>query len=284
MPEEKTAPLATAPLVEPESEVEAAPAEGDVFRWLEGLEAQASAPEAPVMEAPPPIVAEPPPPPPPPAKEERRPLEGTTKLSRLAEQLAARKRAKEDDIAKRFESQRAEKEAAMREIQEKMEQKKRPGTGSLPPRPGTGPLGARPGTGPLGARPGTGPLTPPPPAPEPVVAEPPTPKKKAAPPKPITRPKKGKLAKSPYAAQTPSDVLDLAHRAIREGNDDVAVDALSYLIAVGQGLSTVINELESATRARPDAAGLWQVLGDAYMRENHLQKALDAYRQALGQL
>jgi hypothetical protein len=246
--------------------------ETEVAKWLES---RAPAPEP---------VATPPAPPSPP--EDKPEPGGTTKLSRLAEQLAAKRRAKDEDIARRFEEQRAEKEAAMREVQERMEQKKRPGTGPLSARPGTGPL-TRPGTGPM-TRPGTGPILPtrPAPAPEkaPVTAEP-APRKRAVPGVTrIARPKKGRAGKSPYAAQPVVEIFALAQQRLSEGDFDTAGLALTYLVASNQLVDETITELETFLRIQPEAVGLWQVLGDAYMKNNRLQKALDAYRQALGQL
>jgi cytochrome c-type biogenesis protein CcmH/NrfG len=257
------------------------------------LPTPAPSPEpAPVVTPP---VSKAPKPPPPPKKEDRPEPSGTTKLTRLAEQLAAKRRAKDDDIARRFEQQRAEKEAAMREVAEKMEQKKKIGTGPLATRPGTGALtrpGAgpmtRPGTGPMtrpGAgpvsRPGTGPITPG--RAEDAKEAAPAPRKRAAPPR-IARPKRGRAGKSPYAAQPPQDVFTLGQQRISDGEFDNAAEALNYLVSTHQLVDDTITELETFLRIRPDAVALWQVLGDAYMKNNRLQKALDAYRQALGQL
>jgi cytochrome c-type biogenesis protein CcmH/NrfG len=46
----------------------------------------------------------------------------------------------------------------------------------------------------------------------------------------------------------------------------------------------VIVELEGHTARRRSTPPLLRVLGDAYMKNNRLQKALDTYRTALGQL
>lgn len=243
-------------------------------------EDRAPAPE-PVVAAPAPVIT-----PSPPQRPDQPEPGGTTKLSRLAEQLAAKRRAKDADIARRFEEQRAEKEAAMREVQDKMEQKKRPGTGPLATRPGTGPL-TRPGTGPM-TRPGTGPISPvraePPPEKAPLTAAP-APRQRAAPGLArIARPKKGRASKSPYAGQPGSEVFTLAQQRISEGDFDTAAEALNYLVSSHQLVDETVTELETFLRIQPDAVALWQVLGDAYMKNNRLQKALDAYRQALGQL
>jgi hypothetical protein len=251
-----------------------------------------------------PIAQAEPPPAPEPTPESPAPAEGAqSKLARLAEQLASKRRAKDEDIARRFEEQRAEKEAARREIQERLEQKRRPGTGPLTLRPGTGGIErpgtggitrpgtggiTRPGTGGI-ARPGTGALSLPPSEEEAtlaaVVAPPPVytprpPKRQASAP----RPKKARASKSPYAAQPPDQVFALAQQRLTDQDFPGAAEAFTYLISSGQYVDETLTELETFIRIRPEAIELWQVLGDAYMRVNRLQKALDAYRQALGQL
>lgn len=219
------------------------------------------------------------------------------RLARLAERLATSRRAREAEIEARFASQRADQEAARRAIQQKMEDKHaridevrqiggtgKLGTGKLSTgKPGTSPL-VKPGTGPLAARPEAPPalevapsaeLGPPAPAPPPA-------RKTPARFKPVPRPRKGK--KSPYASQPPEDVLALARTRMTEGDHDGAAEALSYLVASNQLLDDIIRELEVFTASNPDALALLQVLGDAYMKGNRLQKALDVYRMALGQL
>ena len=199
---------------------------------------------------------------------------GREKLSRLAEKLAAGRRAKDLEVAERLERQRAEREAAQREVAQKMEERRSR-------QPGTGPL--RPGTGPL--KPKTGPL----PSPEPAAAEPaaPPPARPAPPairvPSRLTRSRKGR-GKSPYAGQPPADLLGQARERAAAGDAAGAADIFGYLIHHGHALPEVIAELESATLNQPNAAPLFQALGDAYMKGNQLQRALDAYRQALAQL
>ncbi len=277
--------------------------------------------ETPAPVAPPIVVAfepEAPAPPAPPKAEETAPETATparreiSRLARLAEKLAESKRAKETEIASRFETQRAQQEAARLEIQRKMEEKRvagkkgtaRLGTGPLGEKKGTGPLDTgplepRPVTGPLTAPPDTGPLggTQPPAAPlpepepassalsqavapaEPVVSRPaPKPRPKS----PVHA--RGRAAKSPYAAEPPEDVLEIARQHLAEDKHEDAAAALGFLVATGQMVDEVIGELEGHTARRRPTPPLLRVLGDAYMKNNRLQKALDTYRMALGQL
>jgi len=49
-------------------------------------------------------------------------------------------------------------------------------------------------------------------------------------------------------------------------------------------MMSIIAELELATEANPQTPALSQILGDAYMRNGQLQKALASYRAALDQM
>jgi hypothetical protein len=260
-------------------------------------------PEAPAPPAPPEVEGAPPE-----AATPERPE--TSRLARLAERLAESKRSKERDIAARFETQRAQQEAARLEVQRKMEEKRVAGKKSTS-RLGTGPLG----TGPLEPKPATGPLTAPPEtgmlvSPQPPTASPPEPAAAAREPEPASaalpqpvapaeqvvsrpaptpRPKssmrpRGRAAKSPYAAEPPEDVLALARQHLAADNHEDAAEALGFLVTTGQMVDEVIVELEGHTARRRPTPPLLRVLGDAYMKNNRLQKALDTYRTALGQL
>jgi len=76
----------------------------------------------------------------------------------------------------------------------------------------------------------------------------------------------------------------VARQYLTEGDHENAAEAFAFLVAAGQALDEVIGELENFVAANPGAVSLWQVLGDGYMKTDQLQKALDAYRQALGRL
>jgi cytochrome c-type biogenesis protein CcmH/NrfG len=52
------------------------------------------------------------------------------------------------------------------------------------------------------------------------------------------------------------------------------------LIKKGRLLDEVIQDLREAINHRPVDVITWQTLGDAYMRANRLQDALDAYTKA----
>lgn len=88
-------------------------------------------------------------------------------------------------------------------------------------------------------------------------------------------------------ASSPEDSAErLAQaRALRaDGNLDQALDTYSELVTAGQDLEIVVEELEDIVQSSPVKARAGRVLGDAYMRQNKLTKALEAYRQALDSL
>ena len=77
--------------------------------------------------------------------------------------------------------------------------------------------------------------------------------------------------------------LDVARNAMRTGRYETALKSYQALVEEGQGLSTLIADLETATDQHRQPL-VHRLLGDAYMRNGQLQKALDVYREALDQL
>jgi competence ComEA-like helix-hairpin-helix protein len=65
-----------------------------------------------------------------------------------------------------------------------------------------------------------------------------------------------------------------------EGEVSTAIDLYSDLIRKEQHLDQVIHELREAAFLYPQEISLHQALGDAYLRANRLQEALDAYNKA----
>jgi hypothetical protein len=289
--------LATEPEAPPQAEPAPEPVSG-LPDWIRAAEPEAPTIEpaeaeelpdwiraaAPPEETPPAAAA----PAPPTAPEPER--RGNERLARLAERLAASKRAKEDEVAARLEKQRSDREAAMREVQQKMEERRRP-------TPGTGPL--RPGTGPL--RPGTGMLKQPAPTTEPEAAAPepapePTPTAPLAEERPRPAPSTARLVtptrigrkkgrgKSPFAGQAPDDVFAASRQHLIEGGYEQAAEGFGYLVRKNHMVNEVVMELELFTSSHPGEPVMFSVLGDAYMKSNQMQKALDAYRLALTQM
>jgi tetratricopeptide (TPR) repeat protein len=78
--------------------------------------------------------------------------------------------------------------------------------------------------------------------------------------------------------------LGVAQEALADGRIDQAISQFKELVAAGSGMMSIIAELEQAAEAHPQAPVLSQVLGDAYMRNGQLQKALASYRAALDQM
>ncbi|MEN8241573.1 MAG: tetratricopeptide repeat protein [Chloroflexota bacterium] len=92
---------------------------------------------------------------------------------------------------------------------------------------------------------------------------------------------------SPPPAETPAAtpeplvaVVAEAKAAIQEGELDDAVKQFAKIIKKGKVVDQAIVEIKDALRRHPVNVDLWQVLGDAYMKVNNLQDALDAYSKA----
>ena len=103
------------------------------------------------------------------------------------------------------------------------------------------------------------------------VQEPVTPQ---APPKPPRLKGTGRLT-------MPMDpVLGQARNELSGNNLSSALESYSRLIKKGRFLDEVIFDLRDALYRFPVDVDVWQSLGDAYMRANRLQDALDAYTKA----
>jgi tetratricopeptide (TPR) repeat protein len=137
----------------------------------------------------------------------------------------------------------------------------------------------------------------PPPAPEPEPAPEPTPEPEPVPApvaekKPVPRKKEPKPAapepyKEPVTRKTtgmlemPVDpILGSARAELTRSNIPGALETYGKLIKKGRFLEEVIYDLRDALYRYPVEVSIWQSLGDAYMRANQLQDALDAYTKA----
>jgi tetratricopeptide (TPR) repeat protein len=78
--------------------------------------------------------------------------------------------------------------------------------------------------------------------------------------------------------------LTLARAYHQEGDREAAFDQYGRLIRSGRLLEMVIEDLERVSREAPDQSDVWQLLGDVYVKADHLKKALDAYQEALARL
>jgi len=83
----------------------------------------------------------------------------------------------------------------------------------------------------------------------------------------------------PVQTSTPSS-LGSAQTELGRGNIAASLDIYSKLIRKGKSLEEIIRDLRDALYRYPVEVAIWQALGDAYMRANLLQEALDAYTKA----
>ncbi|HXQ37492.1 MAG TPA: hypothetical protein VN843_26005, partial [Anaerolineales bacterium] len=107
----------------------------------------------------------------------------------------------------------------------------------------------------------------------------PTPEPAPAPPKPykepVTRKGTGMLTMPGV-----DSILGSARSELSRSNIPGALDTYAKLIKKGRFLDEVIHDLRDALYRYPVEVSIWQSLGDAYMRANRLQDALDAYTKA----
>lgn len=128
---------------------------------------------------------------------------------------------------------------------------------------------------------------PPQPAPEPAPAPKPEPKPKQSPKKetkpapPATYVEPVTTVRGTGMLTMPSDpLLASARTELSRSNIPAALDSYGKLIKKGRFLEEVIFDLREALYRYPVEVSIWQALGDAYMRANQLQDALDAYTKA----
>jgi tetratricopeptide (TPR) repeat protein len=120
--------------------------------------------------------------------------------------------------------------------------------------------------------------------PEPL-AEPPRsveePATSVAPPPPQAIAAKGTGILSPIPQEDKDAILLADAQSLLQGNHlDEAMKEYAKLIKKGRLLEEVIHDLREAIYRFPVDIIVWQSLGDAYMRANRLQDALDAYTKA----
>ncbi len=78
--------------------------------------------------------------------------------------------------------------------------------------------------------------------------------------------------------------LATARQAVENGVFDEAFQTYQILVDAGGGMMALIADLETIAVDHPDQPLFRHLLGDAYMRNGQLQKALDTYRVALDQI
>ena len=75
-------------------------------------------------------------------------------------------------------------------------------------------------------------------------------------------------------------MLSLAKSELDRGDIPEALMHYGKLIKKGKHLEEVIGNLSESLYRYPVEVGIWQALGDAYMRANRLKEALEAYNKA----
>jgi tetratricopeptide (TPR) repeat protein len=210
------------------------------------------------------------------------------KLSRLAERLAVARRAREAEMEARFAEQRTQQEAARRWVEKKLETKRAepepaPATKAVAPAAASESAVEHAAPAPVAA--GAALAATLAPVPTPAASRrhprPSIRSRRSHPVTPVIGPAAPPVAAAPVA---PADALARGQAALSGQDYEAAVLHLSVLVEQGQHLDTVVQSLESAVGAARPPVPVLRLLGDAYMRTDQLQKALDAYRQALGRL
>jgi tetratricopeptide (TPR) repeat protein len=89
------------------------------------------------------------------------------------------------------------------------------------------------------------------------------------------------VAASPIlVSDNPDEMIIQAQTALSHDQVDTALTIYSRLIPQGKHLDETIHDLKDALYRFPVESSIWQTLGDACMRNNQIQEALDAYTKA----
>ena len=80
--------------------------------------------------------------------------------------------------------------------------------------------------------------------------------------------------------ETEETIFAAARHAMEQGQVNQAVEQYQRLIDQRAGMDQVIVDMQSALYRYPLDINLWVILGDAYVRTDKLQEALDAYTEA----
>jgi hypothetical protein len=110
---------------------------------------------------------------------------------------------------------------------------------------------------------------------EKIASQAPEPQKPAPPARPRKEP-----AKPKGTGALTDPVLGQARGELSRSNLPAALENYDRLIKKGRFLEDVIHDLREATYRFPVDVSILQSLGDAYMRSNRLQDALNAYTKA----
>jgi cytochrome c-type biogenesis protein CcmH/NrfG len=79
----------------------------------------------------------------------------------------------------------------------------------------------------------------------------------------------------------PVQILDNARQALASDDIERATTAYRRLVKKKEQLETVIDDLRTALERDPNKPDLWQVLGDAYMENDQLTEAINAYKRGM---
>jgi tetratricopeptide (TPR) repeat protein len=91
-------------------------------------------------------------------------------------------------------------------------------------------------------------------------------------------------ARAPRTGRTsadPSQLLDAARKALATGDYQKAATSYGTLIKRNIEVQAITDELRLALDRNPKTPSLWQTLGDAYMKRERLQDAIEAYRRGM---
>ena len=122
-----------------------------------------------------------------------------------------------------------------------------------------------------------------PPAPAPVAMEDlPAEQAREIPAAPVSEPVAATaVPEAPPVKRVEQNPLEAANTMLESGDVDAAAKQLGALIKRGKNLDDIISMLTASLAAEQRQPELWQVLGDAYMKNNQVNEAVQAYQRGM---
>ena len=89
------------------------------------------------------------------------------------------------------------------------------------------------------------------------------------------------VPEAPPVERVEQNPLEAANTMLESGDVDAAAKQLGALIKRGKNLDDIISMLTASLAAEQRQPELWQVLGDAYMKNNQVNEAVQAYQRGM---
>jgi cytochrome c-type biogenesis protein CcmH/NrfG len=88
------------------------------------------------------------------------------------------------------------------------------------------------------------------------------------------------VAEQMLSDDLPQTLREQAYTLLDRGQIEAAIEQYNQIVESGEMLDVIIEDLRKALDRHPVDISIWQALGDAYLRNDQVQEALDSYTKA----